>query len=137
VTYLESINERDDTVARRMAMNADNAHRNYREWIQEELKDAIRELQILDAAKTGDSETQAEISQQLRRVHDINGRELEDLNRRMRGRLKEVAEGENQSFLEDREYLEEVLCRFEGIVRELLRLRSFLVAQSIGTVTEP
>jgi hypothetical protein len=138
MTYDQDAQEyRDKKLSWQIRMAAEREAGDYRAWIQAELIALKVALQLLEAtavaaagmdAVPGDA-VYAEIVARLARLDDINMRELEQLNRQINERCEEVDEGGGDEFLADREYLDEVIGRYEAIVRELLMLRKFVVAQ--------
>ena len=125
-SFGERCEERDDHLTRRIRPNADDMRMYLREWIQQELKDARIQLQLLETVNSGPVATT--IRERLERVNDMDFRELGEVDDRLENRLTDVDAGAYSDPLQARVYLDEGLATFERLVRELLQIRAFIAA---------
>lgn len=132
MSYESAAQERDENLHRKIAMHLDELASAYLEWGQEEVRDAITELQIQLELEHGEPLRQ-QMADALDRAKQLNAAELDRLRQQMKERMRPVLDGDFQSFRDAREHLDEVVAKYDAISEELLRIRSIAVALSIGT----
>jgi len=122
--------ERDEHLVRRIRQNADDMRMYLREWIQQELKDARIQLQLLETVNSGPLADA--IKERIERVNDMDFRELREIDERLEERLGDIDAGSHSDPLQAHVYLEEGLGSFERLVRELLQTRAFVAASEMS-----
>jgi hypothetical protein len=132
MTYEGAADERDENLFRKIAMHQDELGAAYHEWCQEEVRDAITELQIQDALEHKEP-IRSQIKDALARATQLNFEELDRLRKQLRERKNAVYDQEFDNFRDAREDLADIVGRYEQITGELLRIRSLASALAIGT----
>jgi hypothetical protein len=135
MSYASASEERDETLLHKIAMHLEELVGAYLGWAQEEVRDAITELQIQLQLEHPAALTD-ELRDSLDRVSQLNATEIDRLRKQVRERMRAVGDGDFQTFRDAREHLDEVVVRCEAISAELLRIRSVLVALAEGTQPE-
>jgi len=125
--------ERDAALVRRLRQNADNARMYLREWIQQELKEIRIELQVL---QTIGGAAGPNILSQLDRIEELDRERLVAIDAAFDERLDDIDNGGYDNASHARDELEAGLRDFEAILRDLLKIREFVIQQRGFTVTE-
>lgn len=133
-SFEDRCEERDGHLVRRIRQNADDMRMYLREWIQQELKDARIQLQLLETVNAGP--VADAIRERIERVNDVDYRELREIDERLEDRLRDVDATSYPDPTEARVYLEEGVNSFERLVRELLQIRAFIAASELTAEDE-
>lgn len=116
--------ERDRALLRQFCQGARQLRHEFREWVQEELKDVLYRAECLEPLCAGPM--LAELRLTIVRLRDINREILQEAVRSLDSKITEVEAGAYDNLPDARAYLEEGVSRLEGLVRELLRTRRML-----------
>jgi hypothetical protein len=114
--------ERDEVLVRHLAVAARSLRGEFREWIQAELKDLLVKAQAVESVAEGP--LKGALHEAAERVRDIDEHELPEAIRTLDEEIERIAGGAYSDVLDAHRYLQDVLCRLERLVREVLAMRA-------------
>jgi hypothetical protein len=117
--------ERDEELARTIAQQAGDRSTSYRSWTEEEIQEQLMRASVLESA-SDHAERLDKVAELKVRLKEIRDNEIDSAAKSIEGKVDEIYQGVFDDAADAREYLEEGLCRFESIQRELLKLRVWL-----------
>ena len=117
--------ERDGWLVSTFVNTARHLRNEFREWIQGEINHLIVRAEALES--TAEGEFRAKLEETGRRIREMNLQGLPETVRSFDEKIADIGEEVYSDVLDARHYLlHEGLSGFEGLVRELLRIRRFL-----------
>jgi hypothetical protein len=123
--YREKRSTRDKKLIRALASTLDSQRRAWEKWLQEELIDAIQEIDIIEPTIT-ESYSQVRLKMKLERIREINSREMGEATDELESRCERMYQIEDGDPLDTHFELNEAVHWLARLVREMMELRAYL-----------
>lgn len=118
--------DRDKASARLFARHAREKNNEYRSWTLEEVRGLFNQADII-GTMTNDAARMEQVALIKERLVEIRDNQMDNIYNVIDGKISEIYEYENFTDpIDARDFLEEGLCRFEALQRELLKYRDQL-----------